>query len=124
MAVFGDASKAGMGVAAYVVCKLDDGKLASQLIFSKSSLMPKNLRKGAEAEDALTIARAELVALVMAVNLGHYLLDALKGKVSQEQVSYFTDSLLNWQRIQRGKGHCKVWEERRVVKVLDQTGGV
>ena len=33
-AVFGDASKADMGVAAYVDCKLDVGKLASQLIFS------------------------------------------------------------------------------------------
>ena len=34
LAVFGDASKADMGVAAYADSKLDVGKLASQLIFS------------------------------------------------------------------------------------------
>ena len=69
LCVFGDASKSGMGVAAYVICKGDDSQLHSQLVFSKSSLMPQNLRAGAEVEDALAIARAELVALLMGVNV-------------------------------------------------------
>lgn len=118
LAVFGDASKTGMGVAAYIVAQASNGMLNSQLVFSKSSLMPKNLREGAAAEDALTIARAELVALLMAVNVGHYLQNAYKDIVSSSNTFYFTDSLLNLQRIQRGKGHCKQWEERRVEKIL------
>ena len=40
IAIFGDASKMGMGVAAYAVCKNSDSSISSQLIFSKSSLMP------------------------------------------------------------------------------------
>lgn len=121
LAIFGDASKAGMGVAAYAVSKLSDGSLDSQLVFSKTSLMPKNLRSGAEASDALTIARAELIALYMAVNVGLYLKDAYNDQIGTKDIVYFTDSLLNLQRVQRGKGHCKVWEERRIEKILDNT---
>jgi hypothetical protein len=118
IAVFGDASKTGMGVVAYAVCTQQDGTRQSQLIFSKSSLMPKNLRPGAEAEDALTIARAELVALLMGLNLGLYLQSAYTNLVTPLNTVYFTDSLLNLQRVQRGLGHCNVWEERRLTKIL------
>jgi hypothetical protein len=70
LAVFGDASKLGMGVAAYTVCKDEKGRLVSNLAFSKSSLMPKLLRGKALEGDALTIARAELVAFKMALTVG------------------------------------------------------
>lgn len=119
LAIFGDASKMGMGVAAYAVSKSADGHLVSQLVFSKSSLMPKNLREKAQVEDACTIARAELIALVMAVNVGKYLTNAFQPYVCNKDIVYFTDSLLNLQRVQRGKGHCKQWEERRVLQILD-----
>ena len=121
IAIFGDASKMGMGVAAYAVCKQSDSKLTSQLIFSKSSLMPKNLRKGAEAEDALTIARAELIALLMATKLGQYLHKAYKDLAMPTNTVYFTDSLLNLQRVQRGLGFCNVWEERRIKQILENS---
>ncbi|XP_059094432.1 uncharacterized protein LOC131889364 [Tigriopus californicus] len=121
LTIFSDASTAGMGVAAYLICGKATESLNSQLIFSKSSLMPKNLRSGAEAKDALTIARAELIGLLMAVNLGHYLQNAFNREINQKQIVYFTDSLLNLQRTQRGKGHCKVWEERRIEKILEKT---
>ena len=89
--------------------------MRSQLIYSKS------LRDKAKLEDALTIARAELIALTMAVSMGNYIQNALFAVTSANTV-YFTDSLLNLQRIQRGKAKCKPWEERRVEKVLDTKG--
>lgn len=121
IAIFSDASSVGMGVAAYLISNIGYQKLNSQLVFAKSCLMPKNLRKGAEAKDALTIARAELIGLVMAVNMGCYLKNAYKNCVEPDQFMYFTDSLLNLQRVQRGKGQCKVWEERRKQKILMNT---
>lgn len=81
--------------------------------------MPKNLRNGANAENALTIARAELIALLMAVNVGPCLQNAYRNQIKSKHVFYFTDSLLNLQRIQRGKGHCKMWAEKRVCKIID-----
>ena len=64
VAIFGDASKTGIGVVAYAITKADNGVVNSRIIYSKSSLMPKNLREKAKLEDALTIARAELIAMV------------------------------------------------------------
>ena len=58
VAIFGDASKTGIGVVAYAVSKMTSGEPRSQIIYSKSTLLPKNLREKANAEDALTIARA------------------------------------------------------------------
>eukprot|EP00095_Tigriopus_kingsejongensis_P002395 maker-scaffold1630_size32793-snap-gene-0.6 protein:Tk02395 transcript:maker-scaffold1630_size32793-snap-gene-0.6-mRNA-1 annotation:"predicted protein" len=65
--------------------------------------MPKTRRPGAAAKDGLTIARAELVALLMATKVGNYLQKAFKGDINSKNNAYFTDSLLNLQRIQRGK---------------------
>jgi hypothetical protein len=45
VAIFGDASKKGIGAVAYLVKRQDDGSLKSQIFYSKSSLMPKDLRK-------------------------------------------------------------------------------
>uniref|UniRef100_A0A0K2VCM4 Uncharacterized protein n=1 Tax=Lepeophtheirus salmonis TaxID=72036 RepID=A0A0K2VCM4_LEPSM len=58
----------------------------------------------------LTIARAELVALTMAVTMENYIQNALKPMVYPHNTVIFTDSLLNLQRIQRGKGCVKQWE--------------
>ena len=122
VAIFGDASKTGIGVVAYAVSKETSGKLHSQIIYSKSTLMPKNLREKANAEDALTIARAELIAMLSCVTMSDYLQKALGPALTSENIHIFTDSLLNLQRIQRGKGKCKPWEERRVCKILDGKG--
>ena len=122
VAIFGDASKTGIGVVAYAVSNDTKGKVHSQIIFSKSTLMPKNLREKAMAEAALTIARAELIAMLNCVTMSQYLQKALAPLLSSEKVHIFTDSLLNLQRIQRGKGKCKPWEERRVCKILDGKG--
>jgi hypothetical protein len=53
----------------------------------------------------------------MCVSVGHYVQNAYK--LESKQIVYFTDSLLNLQRLQRGKGHCRPWEERRVCYILD-----
>ena len=122
VAIFGDASKTGIGVVAYAVTKDTLGNVHSTIIYSKSTLMPKNLREKAIAEDALTIARAELIAMLSCVTMSHYLQNALEPALTSKNVHIFTDSLLNLQRIQRGKGKCKPWEERRVCKILDGKG--
>ena len=122
VAIFGDASKTGIGVVAYAVSKMTSGELHSQIIYSKSTLMPKNLREKAYSEDALTIARAELIAMLSCVTMSDYLQNSLGPVLTSKNVHIFTDSLLNLQRIQRGKGKCKPWEERRVCKILDGKG--
>ena len=50
--------------------------------------MPKNLRSKAAVEDALTIARAELIALVMCINMSIYIRNALvrSGKTLMNEV--------------------------------------
>ena len=117
-----DRSKTGIGVVAYAITKASTGVINSRIIYSKSSLMPKNLREKAKLEDALTIARAELIAMVCCVTMMDYLREAYNPHLSCDKVVIFTDSLLNLQRIQRGKGKCKPFEERRVCKVLDGKG--
>ena len=120
IAIFGDASKTGIGCVAYAIKKQPDGSRKAHIIYSKSSLMPKNLRGKAELEDALTIARAELIALLCCVQMSEYIRNALKPAVTSEMVHIFTDSLLNLQRVQRGIGKSKPWEERRVLKILER----
>ena len=107
------ASQTGIGVVAYLI-KKDNGIRRSHIFYSKSTLMPKNLCSNAAVEDALTIARAELIALVMCINMSIYIRNALKPNVPSGKVHIFTDSLLNLQRVQRGLGKCKPWEEKRV----------
>ena len=84
--------------------------------------MPKNLRSKAAVEDALTIARSELITLVMCINMSIYIRNALKPNVPSEKVHIFTDSLLNLQRVQRGLGKCKPWVEKRVQLILENRG--
>ena len=121
IAIFGDASLTGIGVVAYLI-KNDNGQRRSHIFYSKSTLMPKTLRPKALAKDALTIARAELIALVLCVKMSEYIRNTLKPAVTTKQVHIFTDSLLNLQRVQRGKGKCKPWEEKRVENILDNKG--
>ena len=90
MAIFGDASKTGIGVVAYAVSKSVSGELHSQIIYSKSTLMPKNLREKAMAEDALTIARAELIAMLSCVTMSDYLLKSLSPSLSRKNIRIFT----------------------------------
>ena len=120
IAIFGDASKTGIGCVAYAIKRDKDGSRRAHIIYSKSSLMPKNLRGKAELEDALTIARAELIALLCCVQMSEYIRNALKPAVTSDMVHIFTDSLLNLQRVQRGIGKSKPWEERRILKILER----
>ena len=120
IAIFGDASKTGIGCVAYAIKKQPEGSRKAHIIYSKSTLMPKNLRGKAELEDALTIARAELIALLCCMEMSEYIRNALKPAVTSDMVHVFTDSLLNLQRVQRGLGKSKPWEERRVRKILER----
>ena len=72
-AIFGDASQTGIGVVAYLI-KNDNGVRRSHIFYSKSTLMPNNLRSKAAVEDTLTIARADLIALVMCINMSIYIM--------------------------------------------------
>ena len=119
VAIFGDASVKGIGAVAYLIKVQPDGSRKTQLFYSKSALMPKDLRKKDFTKDLLTIARAELIALVCCVNMSTYIQEALGAQISPEKIHIFTDSLLNLQRLQRGKGQCPVFEERRLCQILD-----
>ena len=122
IAIFGDASKTGIGCVAYAIKLREDGTRRAHIIYSKSSLMPKNLRSKAEAQDALTIARAELIGMLNCFNMSEYIQNALKPNLPTSKIHVFTDSLLNLQRVQRGIGKSKPWEERRVLKILERKG--
>ena len=60
--------------------------------------------------------------MLSCVTMSHYLQDALAPTLTSKNMHIFTDSLLNLQCIQRGKGKCKPWEEQRVCKILDRKG--
>jgi hypothetical protein len=64
VAIFGDASKQGIGVVAYLIKRQAGGFRRTQLLYSKSTLMPKDLRKK-DLADLLTIAREELIAITL-----------------------------------------------------------
>jgi hypothetical protein len=117
LAVFGDASKMGMGVAAYTLCKSKNGFIVTRLIMSKTTLMPKMLRSGSLQGDAFTIARAEACAMLMATSLGQYISEVLH--LDSKQIVYFTDSLLNLQRLQKGPDNLRPWEARRFRRMIE-----
>ena len=82
----------------------------------------KNLRGKATVEDSLMIACAELIALVMRINMSIYIRNALKPNVPSEKFHNFTGSLLNLQRVQRGLGKCNPCEEKQVQLILENWG--
>ena len=92
VAIFGDASKTGIGVVAYAVAKAANGVIHSRIIYSKSSLMPKNLREKAKLEDTLTIARAELIAMVSCVTMMDYLREAYNPHLTSDCLLYTSPS--------------------------------
>ena len=69
IAIYGDASQTGIGVVAYLI-KNDNGVRRSHIFYSKSTLMPKNLRSKAAVEDALTIARFPILHGAATVETG------------------------------------------------------
>ena len=93
VAIFGDGTKTDIGVVAYAVTEALDGVVHSRIIYSKSSLMPKNLREKAKLEDALTIARAELITMVCCVTMMDYLREVYNPHLTSDKVFIFTDSL-------------------------------
>ena len=58
----------------------------------------------------------------MRINMSIYIRNALKPNVPTSKVHIFTDSLLNLQRVQRGFGKSKPWEEKRVQLILENGG--
>ena len=68
VAIFRDASQAGIGMIAYLI-KNDNGVRRSHIFYSKRTLMPKNLHSKAAVKDVLPISRAELIALEICINM-------------------------------------------------------
>ena len=93
-AKFGDTSQTSIGVVAYLI-KNDNGIRRSHIFYLKSTLMQKKLRGKAAVEDALTIACAKLIALVMCINMSIFIRNALKPNMPSKNVHIFTDSLQN-----------------------------
>ena len=115
LAVFGDASKMAFGVAIYSIASVN-GELQSNLEFSRARLAPKAFREKLKGGDLLTIARLELAAMVIGVAAAQYCCDNIGFDMAK--VVYFTDSLLNLQRVQAGPSACLRWEAARVSTVL------
>ena len=78
--------------------------------------MPKNLRGKAAVVDVLTNERAELIALVMCINMSIYIRNTLKPNVPSEKLHISLLYLL------KRFGKCKPWEEKRVQFILENQG--
>ena len=120
LAVFGDASEQAYGCVAYLIVQNGD-KFHTTLQMSKSRLPPDELKpkNQTEKDERLTIVRLELLAAVLAKNLGTDLADALT--LPRSNVHYFTDSCVNLLRLQQGPKPYKVWVANRVADILDNT---
>ena len=118
LAVFGDASKMAFGVAVYSI-SIVRGKPQSNLEFSRARLAPKAFRDKLKGGDVLTIARLELAAMLIGVAAAKYCCDNIGFDMAR--VVYFTDSLLNLQRIQAGPSACLRWEAARVSSILERS---
>ena len=116
--VFGDASQMAFGVAVYSL-RGNDGKVQVDLEFSRARLAPKAFREKLKGGDVLTIARLELSAMVIGVAAAEYVCKNIGYDMSN--VIYFTDSLLNLQRVQAGASSCLRWEAARVRSVLEKS---
>ena len=122
IATFCDASKKGIAACVYIVALTEEGsQIYPTLRYSKSALMPKNLRPGALLEDAMTIARAELAAMKIAVTVGQYVAKAVSWPF--DRICYFSDSLLNLQRLQREPEKSLRWEFNRLKFILANIDG-
>ena len=116
--VFGDASQMAFGVAVYSL-RGRDGRIQVDLEFSRARLAPKAFREKLKGGDVLTIARLELSAMVIGVAAAEYVCTNIG--YDMQKVVYFTDSLLNLQRVQAGASSCLRWEAARVRSVLEKS---
>ena len=112
LVLFSDASTAAYGAVAYV----SDSK-GGNLFFSKSKLVPNRISMKEASNVKMTIARLELLSIVLAVKAADYILKAMPIGFFNK-VAFFTDSLVNLYRIRRGPRSYKVWVANRLRKIL------
>ena len=107
LAIFGDASYYGIGVAVYLVGR--SVPTQPHLIFGKCKVAPIN-------ENA-SIARKELLAALLAVQIGTY----LSGEIglSAHLCQYYTDSTTTFQWINGSPDDWKVFVRNRIVKIKE-----
>ena len=120
LATFVDASKDAYACVTYLVTFQAGGHSDSNNAFSKTRVAPVKWRESVVGRDeTLSIARLELLAAYIGARIGQYVENDLD--VSIERHVYFTDSLINLQRIKKGAGSWKVWVGNRLVDILSRS---
>ena len=110
LAVSSDASFLGIGVCVHVV-----SGHSSQLLYSRSRISP--MKDKNKEEPGMSIIRLELVSILLATRTVAYI-ENIVGKTFFTSVVYFTDSLVNCQRIKNGDPNSyKQWTAARLLEI-------
>ena len=116
---FGDASIKAYASAVYIVGTYPDGTGSAELVFSKTRVAPiKNIGGKHQKE---TIVRLELLAALITARAVKYVAEALKSKITIDDIFCFTDSMINLHRIRRGPEKFKIWVSNRIEEILSLT---
>ena len=129
IAVFGDASFKGYGAVAYLVTFYSDRPPTQTILMSKGRVAPKTILEPKELKNQaikdadpakyqqLTIVRLELLAAVLAAQLGTYLCKCLNIK----NLDIFTDSMITLCRLKRPPKSYQQWVGNKLLQIFKYT---
>ncbi len=112
---FVDASVKSYATAIYIVGTHEDGSFSSNLLYSKSRVVPKKMVEN--KEDVLSIVRLELLEAVITARAANYVQGALEKQYKVDEVHFFTDSLINHCGIKNPASKYKIWEANRLEEI-------
>ena len=116
---FGDASIKAYATAVYVTGSYSDGTKSAELVLSKSRVAPIKSVGGKTQRE--TIVRLELLAAMITARAVSYVAEALKSKITIDEIFCFTDSMINLHRIRKGPEKFKIWVGNRIQEILSLT---
>lgn len=119
LAAFSDGSDVGFAGIIFIRLQYPNGEVGTKSILAKSRVAPKKMFESKKCKDdkELTIARKELLGLVLTCQLVSSLCSSLN--LPFEKVTIFTDSLVNLYRINKKADLQKQWVAERLLKCLE-----
>ena len=120
LAIFCDASEKAYGSAVYFVSCYENGNCSSHLCFAKARVAPIKF-KGKKLSEEYSIVRLELLAMLLGARIGNYVLEGLETTLGKIEMHFFSDSMINLQRLLKGFGAYKQWVGSRLKEVTEKT---
>ena len=110
LVAFADASEKAYGCIVYLRVAKENGELDVKFVMSKARVAPRKSK---------TLARLELIAVLLAARLMRYIMDALERLVKFSGIRFFTDSTITLSWIRKSSAFWKPFVANRVQEIHD-----